>query len=191
MRNNKSENVQLTSADQRKWVEWFIWLEFLNILWTANAKIENLQCNINSLQRAICIMFHEKKCKFPTINISKLNFWLVICFAKNFIWTTLKAIFSIFRFFLFFATSDFRFSNSCISTKYCPILTIDLYDWFCGPGSHIVKSVSNSRFFRWRKSLSINKLHCSISIYILWIQFWIEFTVVLKYPFVNNQLFTV
>ncbi len=38
-------------------------------------------------------------CKCPTVNISKLNFWLVICIAKNFIWTTLKMIFSIFRFF--------------------------------------------------------------------------------------------
>ncbi len=38
-------------------------------------------------------------CKFPTVNISKLHFWLVICIAKNFIWTTLKTIFSIFRFF--------------------------------------------------------------------------------------------
>ncbi len=37
--------------------------------------------------------------KFPTVNISKLNFWLVICIAKNFIWTTLKMIFSIFWFF--------------------------------------------------------------------------------------------
>ncbi len=54
-------------------------------------------------------------CKFPTVNISKLNFWLVICIAKNFIWTTLKAIFSIFD---FFAPSDSRFSNSCISAKY-------------------------------------------------------------------------
>ncbi len=26
-------------------------------------------------------------CKFPTVNISKLNFWLVICIAKNIIWT--------------------------------------------------------------------------------------------------------
>ncbi len=58
-------------------------------------------------------------CKFPTVNISKLNFWLVICIAKNFIWTTLKAIFSIFR---FFAPSDSDF-NSCISAKYCPIIT--------------------------------------------------------------------
>ncbi len=66
-------------------------------------------------------------CKFPTINISKLHFLLVICLAKNFIWTTLKEIFSIFRFFyfllFFFATSDSRFSNSCISAKYCPIHT--------------------------------------------------------------------
>ncbi len=38
-------------------------------------------------------------CKFPTVNVSKVNFWLVICIAKNFIWTTLKMIFSIFRFF--------------------------------------------------------------------------------------------
>ncbi len=59
-------------------------------------------------------------CKFPTVNISKLNFWLVICIAKNFIWTTLKAIFSIFD---FFAPSDSRYLNSCISAKYCPILT--------------------------------------------------------------------
>ncbi len=90
--------------------------------------------------------------KFPTVNISKLNFWFVICIAKNFIWTTLKVIFSIFRFF--FAPSDSRFSNSCISAKYCPIITnlmerlfiqimyksqfkIDPYDWFCAPGSCI------------------------------------------------------
>ncbi len=58
------------------------------------------------------------------------SFWLVICIAKNLIWTTLKAILSlslsiyiyIFFFFFFFAPSDSRFSNSCISAKYCPIL---------------------------------------------------------------------
>ncbi len=70
--------------------------------------------------------------KFPTINISK-NVILI-----------------------FFAPSDSRFSNSCISAKYCPIITnntsmerlfiqlqimyksqfhkIDPYDWFCAPG---------------------------------------------------------
>ncbi len=31
-------------------------------------------------------------CKCPTVNISKLNFGLVICIAKNLIWTTLKEI---------------------------------------------------------------------------------------------------
>ncbi len=90
---------------------------------------------------------------FPTVNISKLNFWLVICIAKNFIWTTLKVIFSIFRFFC-----SLRFQIY----KYCPIITnhtsmesylfsfqmihksqfrkIDTYDWFCGPGSHIMQT---------------------------------------------------
>ncbi len=57
---------------------------------------------------------------FLTINISTLNFWFVIFIAKNFIWTILKVIFSI---FYFFAPSDSRFSNSCISDKYCPIIT--------------------------------------------------------------------
>ncbi len=53
-------------------------------------------------------------CKCPTVNISKLNYWLVICIAKNFIWTTLKVIFSIFR---FFCTLRFQIY------KYCPIIT--------------------------------------------------------------------
>ncbi len=51
-------------------------------------------------------------CKFPTVNILKLNFWLVICIAKNFIWTILKVIFSIFWYFL---QTFSRLSNSCIS----------------------------------------------------------------------------
>ncbi len=53
-------------------------------------------------------------CKFPVVNISKLNFWLVICISKNFIWTTLKMIFSIFRFFCILRFQIF---------KYCPIIT--------------------------------------------------------------------
>ncbi len=52
-------------------------------------------------------------CKFPTINISTY-FWLVICFAKDLIWTTLKVIFSIFRFFVF-APSDSRLSNTLVN----------------------------------------------------------------------------
>ncbi len=66
-------------------------------------------------------LFHEDILIWSTVNISKLNFWLVICIAKNFIWTTLKAIF--FQYLDYFAPSDSRYSNSCISAKYCPILT--------------------------------------------------------------------
>ncbi len=66
----------------------------------------------------ICSIIAKIHCKifskFPTINISKLNFWLVICIAVNFIRTTLKAIFSIFR---FFCTLRFQIF------KYCPIRT--------------------------------------------------------------------
>ncbi len=50
-------------------------------------------------------MFHED---IPIVNISKLNYWLVICIAKNLIWTTLKMIFSIFRFFLHPQIPDFQ-----------------------------------------------------------------------------------
>ncbi len=50
---------------------------------------------------------------FVPLNISKLHFWLVICTAKNFIWATLK------KRFRFFAPSDSRFSNSCISVGVC------------------------------------------------------------------------
>ncbi len=48
-------------------------------------------------------------CKFPTVNISKLNFCLIICMAKNYILDNFK-IFSIFILF-------------CTPAKYCPILT--------------------------------------------------------------------
>ncbi len=90
-------------------------------------------------------------CQFATINISKLNYLLVICIAKNLIRTTLKMIFSIFRFCLLP-----QIINSCISVKYCPIINhtsmeilfilmyksqihkCDPYDWFCGPWSDIV-----------------------------------------------------
>ncbi len=94
-------------------------------------------------------------CKFPTVNISKLNFWLVICIAKNFIWTTLKMIFSIFRFFCslrfqilqilsyhnkpyingkLIYSDDFRW---CINLNF---KKLTLCDWFCGLGAQ----------FRWR-----------------------------------------
>ncbi len=52
--------------------------------------------------------------RFLTVNISKLNYWLVISIAKNFIWTTLKMIFSIFGFFCILRFQIY---------KYCPIIT--------------------------------------------------------------------
>ncbi len=75
--------------------------------------------------------------KFPTVNI-----YIVICIAKNFIWTTLKVIF-----FLFFAPSDSRFSNSCISAKYCPILT-----------NHTSMKSLFTQLFRWCINLNFIKL---------------------------------
>ncbi len=45
---------------------------------------------------------------FISLNIYFFKIWLVICIAKNLIWTTLKMIFSI---LWFFAPSDSRFTN--------------------------------------------------------------------------------
>ncbi len=46
-------------------------------------------------------------CKCPTKIISKLDFWLVICIAKDLILTTLKVIFLIFFIFLHPQIPDF------------------------------------------------------------------------------------
>jgi len=54
-------------------------------------------------------------CKFPTVNISKPNFWLNNMHGWELHWTTLKVIFSIFRF-----SCTFRFqifSYICISIQ--------------------------------------------------------------------------
>ncbi len=62
-------------------------------------------------------------CTFPIANISTLNFWLLICIAKNFIWTTLKMILSIFR---FFCTLRFRIHKYCPNHTSMEILLIQL-----------------------------------------------------------------
>ncbi len=51
--------------------------------------------------------------------ITKRNFWLVICIAKNLISNFLCIYLFVFFSFFFFAPSDSRFLNSCISAKYC------------------------------------------------------------------------
>ncbi len=84
-------------------------------------------------------------CKFPTVNISKLNFYLVICIAKNLIWTTLKAI--------FLEIPDFQIVVSrpnIVLTNHTSMESVFIqliyksrfqkmypYDWFCDPGSQI------------------------------------------------------
>ncbi len=79
----------------------------------------------------------------PTVNISTLNYWLLICIAKNFIWTTLKMIFSIFRFFCTLSNivqtihqwkydlCIFQMMHKSQFHKIAP------HDWFCAPGSHV------------------------------------------------------
>ncbi len=89
------------------------------------------------------LKYEERSCSmkifdtFPTINIPKLNFWLVICIAKKFIWTTLKAIFLIFWFFLHPQIPDFQilYLGQILLYPNKPY-KIHTYDWFCGPGSH-------------------------------------------------------
>ncbi len=94
--------------------------------------------------------------KFPSINISKLNYWLVIYIAKNLILTILKAFLDC------FAPSDSRFSNSCISAKYHHIITLmerlciqlsdDVYFWLkwqlgLGVLGYMVTFFRNKQFF--------------------------------------------
>ncbi len=108
------------------------------IVWV---KIINFSLCQKSLGYYVKIMFHEE---YLVISFRKYfqtyYVWLVICIAKNFIWTTLKAIFTTFR---FLCILNSRFSNSCISDKYCPILTT-IHQWkaylFCYYEYSIVKS---------------------------------------------------
>ncbi len=87
--------------------------------------------------------------------------------AKNLIWTILKVIFSVFRFFLHPHISDIQIvvsrpnivtslqtihqwkayliSFRIICNSQCR--KIDTYDWFCGPGSHITNYTKLSHYF--------------------------------------------
>ncbi len=97
--------------------------------------------------------------QFSAVNISKRTFWLVICIAKNFIWTTLKVMFSIFRFFCPPQISDFQrivvsqpnivrqilTNHTSIESLFISFQIIFksqfkhvVYDWFCGSWSHIM-----------------------------------------------------
>ncbi len=79
-------------------------------------------------------------CKFPTVNISKLNFWLVICIAKNFIWYNFKGDFlngKIIFIYIYIYYIYFTYLFSFQIMYKSQFRKIDPYDWFCGPVSHI------------------------------------------------------
>ncbi len=59
-------------------------------------------------------------CKFPIVNISKLNFLLLICFAKELIWTIKGDFLNIKFFFLHPQIADFQI---VVLVKYCPVFT--------------------------------------------------------------------
>ncbi len=76
-------------------------------------------------------------------NIQKIH-----CMGQNYRFFMPKIIGTLSKDHVPWRHSDSRFSNSCISAKYCPILTnhtsmeslftqfkYKKYDWFCGPGS--------------------------------------------------------
>ncbi len=72
----------------------------------ANYTLNGSKLSIFLLCQKSCSMKIFSKC--PTVNISNVHFLLVICIAKNFIWTDLKAIFTIFRFSLHPKIPDFQ-----------------------------------------------------------------------------------
>ncbi len=102
-------------------------------------------------------MFHKDIfCKFPTVNISKLfnNYLIIIINMQELNLENFKGDFLNISIF-FCSPSDSRFSNSCISAKYCPFHNKpyihrkliylpfrskknDPDDWFYGTESHLV-----------------------------------------------------
>ncbi len=86
---------------------------------------------------------------FPTINISKLNFRLVICIANDFIWTTLFlhrqipdfqiVVFRSNMMYSIHQQKAYLFSFQVMYKSQFP--KIDPYEWFCGPGSHMELSL--------------------------------------------------
>ncbi len=93
------------------------------IVWV---KKKNILCK-HSLGYWFKIMFHEyilyvSDRKYIYIYIYIKQIGLVICIAKNLIWTTLKMIFSIFRFVMHPQIPDLQIVVQYIS-QICPIIT--------------------------------------------------------------------
>ncbi len=68
-------------------------------------------------------------CNFPTVNIQTLHFLFSNMHCEELHLDNCKGDF-LNTWIFFFAPSDSRFTNSCISDKYCSALTNQ------GPGSH-------------------------------------------------------
>ncbi len=110
-------------------------------------------------------------CTFTTINVSKLIFCLVICIAKNLIWTTLYAILSILHFvfaprFQIFKKHQWKAHLFSFRIMYkSPFKKIDPYDWFCSPGSQIWKCHKGNIFWNQKGTLkwgNINPANASV-----------------------------
>ncbi len=88
--------------------------------------------------------------KFPTVNISKNHFWLVICIAKNLICTTLKMIF----FFLHPQIPDFQilsyhnkpYINGKIMYKLMTELLVQGHTWGASELGHKCKYLDRSKY---------------------------------------------
>ncbi len=82
-------------------------------------------------------MFHED---ILSVNILKLNFWLVICIAKN----KFKDDFLNIYIFLHSQIPDYQilsYINENIlysAFRWCINPNFEKYDWFCAPESHLL-----------------------------------------------------
>ncbi len=99
----------------------------------------------------------------------ELTFLLVICIAKNFIWSTLKVIFSkkmIYIYILHPQIPDFQiaylFSFQLMYNSQFQI--IDPYDWFCGPWSHLCNDAFHNSDCIERNLHSCTEMHVNIRI---------------------------
>ncbi len=70
----------------------------------------NILCYVDIDKPLITSLNIFNTSKFPTINISNFNFLLIICIAKDFIWTALKAQYFL-NIQIFFASSDSIFKQ--------------------------------------------------------------------------------
>ncbi len=84
-------------------------------------------------------------CKFPTVNISKLNLFISNMHCLGLHLDNFEGDFSQY-YFQFSAPSDSRCSNSCIVAKYCPILTNGKLIYLASDDAQISKCTLRTSF---------------------------------------------